>query len=81
MLWTSSGTPQAVQVPGIAVIQLLLQPTHLLQQLIGVLRGQLGCDLVVPPDELFGLGDALLHVAEHRLALVQHRFLRQDSLV
>jgi hypothetical protein len=69
----------AVQVPGVPVVQLLLQPAQLIQQVIGVVRGHLRRDLVVPLDQGPGLSDALLDVAEHRPALVQGGFLRQDA--
>jgi hypothetical protein len=36
-------------------------------------------DLVVPVEQRPGLGDAVLDVAEHRLGLVQLRFLLQDA--
>jgi hypothetical protein len=67
-----------LQIPGVRVVEVLLQPAHFLHQLIGVVGGhQLG-DLVEPVQLLLDLADALLHVAEDRLVLVERRLLLQD---
>ena len=67
-----------VQVPGVAVIQLLLKPAHFLEQLIGVLGGHLLGDLVVLVQHRLGLGDALLDVPQNRLVLVELRLLSEQ---
>jgi hypothetical protein len=61
------------------VVQLLLQAPHLLEQLVGIVGRHLLGDLVEALDHRLGLGDALLHVAEHRLGLVELRLLLEDA--
>ena len=67
-----------VEVPGVGRVQLLLQLTHLLHQLVGVVGGhQLG-DLVVPVE--LGLDrHALLDVLADGLVLVELRLLHEDA--
>ena len=61
------------------MIQDLLQLAHLLHELVGVVGGhQLG-DLVEAVELLLDLSEALLHVAEDGLLLVQRRLLLEDA--
>ena len=69
----------AVEVPGVLVVDLLLELAHLLHELVGVVGRQLLGDLVVLVEQLLGLGDALLDVAEDRLVLVELRLLGEDA--
>ena len=69
----------AVQVPGVPVVELLLQAAHLLEQLVGVVGRHLLGDLVVLLEQLLGLGHAVLDVAEHGLGLVQLRLLGEQA--
>jgi hypothetical protein len=61
----------AVEVPRLAVVKLLLKLAHLLQEGIGVIRGHLLGDLVVPLQQSLGVRDAVLDIAEDCLALIQ----------
>jgi len=61
------------------VIELLLQPTHLLHQLVGVVGGHLLSDLVEALQLRLRFGDRLLDVAEDGLRVVQRRFLGQQA--
>ena len=69
----------AVQVPGVPVVQLLLQAAHLLEQFVGIVGRHLLGDLVVLLEELLGLGHAVLDVAEHRLGLVKLGLLVEQA--
>jgi hypothetical protein len=66
-----------VDVPGVGVVQLLLQPAHLLHQLVGVVGRHLLGNLVEPLELGLGLRDRLLDVAEDRLGVVERRLLGQ----
>ena len=68
----------AVQVPGVAVIKLLLELAHLVQQLIGVIRRHLLGDLVVLVQQGLGLRHPVLDVAQHGLALIKLRLLAEQ---
>ena len=61
------------------MVDLLLQRAHLVHQLVGVVDSHLLGDLVESVELALDRRDALLDVAEHRLLLVQHRLLRQES--
>ncbi|GAA3063615.1 hypothetical protein GCM10020000_53850 [Streptomyces olivoverticillatus] len=68
-----------VEVPGVGVVELLLELAHLLEQRVGVVgRHQLG-DLVEPVELALDPGDAVLDVLQHRLGLVELRLLHQDA--
>ncbi|ELP47394.1 30S ribosomal protein S5 [Mycobacterium avium subsp. paratuberculosis S5] len=68
-----------IEVPGVGVVELLLQPAHLLHQLVGVVGGhQLG-DLVEAVELDLDLAQALLDVAANGFLLVQRRLLLQDA--
>ncbi len=69
----------AVQVPGVLVVDLLLELAHLLHELVGVVGRHLLGDLVVLVEEPLGLGDAFLDVAEDGLVLVEPRLLGEDA--
>ena len=69
----------AVQVPGVLVLDLLLELAHLLHELVGVVGRHLLGDLVVLVEQLLRLGDALLDVAEDGLVLVELRLLGEDA--
>ena len=69
----------AVQVPGIPVVELLLQLAHLLEQLVGVVGRHLLGDLVVLGEQPLGLGHAVLDVAEDGLGLVQLGLLGEQA--
>ena len=69
----------AVQVPGVPVVELLLQAAHLLEQLVGVVGRHLLGDLVVLGEQPLGLGHAVLDVAEDRLGLVQLGLLVEQA--
>ncbi|CAB5001197.1 unannotated protein [freshwater metagenome] len=62
------------------MIDLLLQRAHLGEEgvVVGIGLGQLGGDRIEPIDHGLGLGDAVLHVLEHRLRLVELRLLEED---
>ncbi len=68
-----------VEVPGVRVVQLLLQLAHLFEQRVGVVGRHLLGDLVEPVELALDLGDAVLHVLQDRLRLVQRRLLEQDA--
>ena len=68
-----------VDVPGVEVVQLLLELAHLLHQLVGVVGGHLLGDLVEPLQLGLGLGDRLLDVAEHGLGLVERGLLGEHA--
>ena len=68
-----------VDVPGVGVVELLLELAHLLHQLVGVVGRHLLGDLVEPRQLGLGLGDRLLDVAEHGLGLVERRLLGQHA--
>jgi hypothetical protein len=61
------------------VVELLLQPAHLVEEGIGVVDRHLLGDLVEPLQHRLGLGDAFLDVAEHGLVLVELRLLLEDA--
>ena len=65
----------AVEVPGVPVVELFLELAHLGEQFVGVVGRHLLGDLVVLLQQRLDVGDALLHVAKHREALVQLRLL------
>lgn len=68
-----------VEVPRVGMVELLLQPAHLLHQLVGVVGGhQLG-DLVEAVELDLDLAQALFDVAANGLLLVQRRLLQQDA--
>ncbi len=70
-----------VEIPGVQVVDLLLQHAHLGHERVEVrvrIGHQLG-DLVVPVDQRLGLGDPLLDVAQHGLGLVELRLLGTGS--
>ena len=68
-----------VEIPRVGVVELLLQPAHLLHQLVGVVGGhQLG-DLVEAVELDLDVAEALLDVAANGLLLVQRRLLQQDA--
>ena len=69
----------AVQVPGVLVVDLLLELAHLFHELVGVVDRHLLGDLVVLVEEPLGLRDAFLDVAEHGLVLVEPRLLGEDA--
>jgi hypothetical protein len=67
-----------VDVPGVGVLDVLLQRGHLGQEVIAVVRRhQLG-DLVVAVELSLDRADALLDVAEHVLVLVELGLLLED---
>ncbi len=68
-----------VQIPGLAVVELLLQPAHLVEKFVGVVHRHLLGDLVEPLQHRLGLGNAFLDVAEHGLVLVESRLLLEDA--
>jgi hypothetical protein len=68
-----------VQVPRVRVVQRLLQPAHLLHQLVGVVGGHQLCHLVEPVELDLDVAEALLDVAAHGLVFVQPRLLLQDA--
>ena len=63
---------------GIGVIELLLQPAHLLHEFVGVVLTQLDRDRVERIHHLL-LGAFGGDVLEHALARIEFRFLRQVS--
>ena len=69
-----------VEVPRLAVVELLLQVAHLGQErvVVGVGVGQLGRDLVEPVEQPLGLGDAVLDVLQDRTRLVELRLLLEE---
>ena len=69
-----------IEVPRVAVVDVLLQLAHLGEQrvVVGVRLSELGRDLVEAVDHGLGLGHAVLDVLEHRLGLVEHRLLHED---
>ena len=70
-----------VQIPGVAVVDFLLQLAHLSEEgvVVGVGVGHLRGDLVESVDHGLGLGHALLDVLQHRLGLVEHGLLHEDA--
>ena len=68
-----------VEVPGVGVVELLLEPAHLVHELVGVVGRHLLGDLVEPVQLGLGLGHGLLDVAEHGLGLVERRLLVEDA--
>jgi hypothetical protein len=84
LTWASGGPtaqrvacPLAVQIPGIPVIQVLLQPAQLLPEVIGIDGRQLPGGFAVALYEGLRPGDAFLDVAGHGPGLVQRGFLQQ----
>ncbi|MCW2948677.1 MAG: ribosomal protein [Actinoallomurus sp.] len=69
----------AVQIPRVAVVELLLELAHLIEQLVGVVGRHLLGDLVEPVEHRLGLGDALLDVAQDGLVLVERGLLLQHA--
>lgn len=68
-----------LEVPGVGVVQLLLELAHLVQQRVRVVgRHQLG-DLVEPVELALDLLDAVLDVLQDRLGLVQRRLLQEHA--
>ncbi len=68
-----------VELPRVVVVEDLLELTHLLHQLVGVVGGhQLG-DRVVAVELLLDLAEPLLDVAEDCLLLVERRLLLEDA--
>ena len=70
-----------VEVPGVAVVELLLELAHLGEErvVVGIRLGQLGGDRVETVQQRLGLRDALLDVLQHRLRAVELRLLQQDA--
>jgi len=68
-----------VEIPGVGVVQLLLEGAHLLHELVGVVSGHELRDLVVARELGRDVPRALLHVAEDVLLLVERGFLLQDA--
>lgn len=68
-----------VEVPGVRVVQLLLELAHLLQQRVGVVRRHLLGDRVEAVELALDLRDAVLHVLQDGLRLVERRFLEEDA--
>lgn len=68
-----------VQVPGVGVVQILLELAHLLHELVGVVGGHEFGDLVEAIQLHLDLAHALLDVAADGLLLVERRFLLQDA--
>ncbi len=69
----------AVEVPRVAVLKLVLQLAHLLQQRVAVVGGHLLGDVVVALEHRHRLGDAFLHVAEDVLLLVERGLLLEHA--
>jgi hypothetical protein len=67
-----------VEIPGAAMIQLLLQRTHFGYQRVGVVVGEAGGDLGIAGQQRFGIGDTGSDIAEHVVTLVEDRLLRQQ---
>jgi hypothetical protein len=69
-----------IQIPGVPMVDVLLQPAHLGKQgvEVGVRVGQLDGDLVEAVDHGLGLGDALLNVLQDGFGLVEHGLLHED---
>lgn len=68
-----------VDVPRVGVVEFLLQPAHLLHQVIGVVGGHQFGDLVEPVQLDLDVAEAFLDVAADGLLLVQRRLLLQDA--
>ena len=70
-----------VDVPGVAVVELGLHVAHLRHQRVevGVRLGHGHAQLVHPGLQPLDVGDGLLDVLQHRLALGQRRLLQQDA--
>ena len=68
-----------VEVPGVGVVEVLLELAHLLQQRVGVVGRHLLGDLVEPVELALDLGDAVLDVLQNGLGLVERRLLQQDA--
>ena len=68
-----------VHVPGVHRVELLLEPTHLLHELVGVVGGHLLGHRVVPADLHHGLAESVLDVLLDRLGLVEHGLLHEDA--
>lgn len=68
-----------VEVPGVGVVQVVLELPHLLHERVRVVgRHQLG-DLVEAAELAHELLGAVLDVLQHRLGLVQLRLLHEDA--
>ena len=70
-----------VEIPGVGRVDLGLQFAHLGEQgvEVGIRIGHRRRDLVEAVELGLDRADALLHVLEHGLALVEHRLLHQDA--
>ena len=68
-----------VDLPGVGVVEDLLQLAHLLHELVAVVGRHLLGDRVVPVEFGLDLAEALLDVAEDGLLLVQRRLLLEDA--
>ena len=70
-----------VEIPRVGGVDLFLQLAHLFHQgvEVGVRLGHLGGDLVEAVELGLDLADALLHVAQDGLVLVQRGFLQKDA--
>jgi hypothetical protein len=68
-----------VEVPGVGVLDVLLEAAHLPHQLVGVVDRQLLGDLVVPVELDLDLAEPLLDIAEDGLLLGERRLLLEDS--
>ncbi len=70
-----------VQVPGISRVDRLLQVTHLGHERVevGVRVGHQYRDLVIAVEFALDLADALLHVAEDRLLVIELWLLHEDA--
>ena len=83
------GTPQrvhglvqlGVEVPGVLVVDRLLEFAHLREQrvVVGVGIGQFGGDLVEAIHHRLGFGNPVLDVLQHCLRLIELRLLHQDA--
>ena len=69
-----------VEVPRVAVVDVLLQLAHLRQEhvVVRIGLGELGRDRVEPVDHRLGLGDPVLDVLQHGLGLVEVGLLHED---
>ena len=67
-----------VEIPGVAVVQLLLQRTHFGHQRVAVVVGEAGGDIGVAGQQRLGIGDTGADIAEHVVTLVEDGLLRQQ---
>src|SRR5690606_16944744 len=68
-----------VELPGVGGVEILLEASHLLHELVGVVGGHLRGDLVEAVELGLDGRDGLLDVLHDRLRLVQRRLLGQHA--